>query len=144
VQPTFATGDLQWPVPNAPGQGLPNPQQYDTSTPGVVVDKVTGLTWQQLVSTSTYTQAQAQAYCSGLGNGWRLPTIIELVSIVDVTQFLPSIDKAAFPDTPAIGFWSSTPLSGNPAYGWFVVFDDGVTANGDAMSTSLNGVRCVR
>ncbi|HYQ44401.1 MAG TPA: hypothetical protein VER11_20600, partial [Polyangiaceae bacterium] len=32
----------QWPVPNSPGLGLPNPQNYDAeTTPGVVHDIVT-------------------------------------------------------------------------------------------------------
>jgi hypothetical protein len=31
-----------WPAPNSPGLGLPNAQDYDVSTAGVVVDKVTG------------------------------------------------------------------------------------------------------
>ena len=31
----------RWPMPNPTTAGLPNPQSYDTTTPGVVVDNVT-------------------------------------------------------------------------------------------------------
>ena len=36
----------------------------------------------------------------GVREGWRLPTMEELLSIVDETQSCPTIDPIAFPDTP--------------------------------------------
>ena len=39
---------------------------------------------------------------------WRLPTRLELVSIVDFAAYEPAIDRAAFPGTPAFGFWSGS------------------------------------
>src|SRR5580658_7985396 len=44
-----------WPMPNPPGIGLPNPAEYDIG-PGVVVDEVTGLIWQEPDSGKQYTQ----------------------------------------------------------------------------------------
>jgi hypothetical protein len=86
-------------MPNSPSSGLPNPQSYDTSVDGIAVDKVTGLTWQRDLSVISSAQdgmatailAQAAAYCTGLGlagfHDWRLPSRIELVSIMDFTKF---------------------------------------------------------
>jgi hypothetical protein len=55
---------------------------------GTVYDTKSNLTWQQTVSSTAYTWADAKAYCAGVGTslegtGWRLPTIRELQSIVD-------------------------------------------------------------
>lgn len=135
---SFATGDLRWPMPNPAGGGLPNPQAYETSMPGVVVDKVTGLTWKQVAGPARYTQEQAIAYCAGLGEGWRLPTLIELVSIVDVMQS-PSVDPAAFPGTVPEEHWTATGSAGSA---WYVDLENGLS-NFDA-PTRMGSARCVR
>jgi energy-coupling factor transporter ATP-binding protein EcfA2 len=56
----------------------------------VLVDGDTGLTWQQGVASSTPVWAGAQTYCTSLslmGNGWRLPSIQELNTLVDEGTF---------------------------------------------------------
>ena len=144
-QPTFAVGELRWPMPNPPGIGLPNPAKYDTTTtPGAVIDQLTSLTWQRDVSSSTATQAQAQMYCASLtlaGGGWRLPTVIELVSIVDDTKD-PALDSTAFPNTPMNFFWSSSPSVAAGGGAWTVFAVTGSTNAYDV--TELGAVRCVR
>jgi hypothetical protein len=93
---------------------------------GTVYDSKTKLTWQQTVSTTTYSGGGAVTYCAGLGaqlggSGWRLPTIKELVSIVDYSRSAPAIDPTAFPSTPSGRFWSSTTAVGmTPASAWFL------------------------
>jgi hypothetical protein len=133
-------------MPNAPAAGAANPASYDTSTPGVVVDKVTGLMWQLAVDTGSYDWIAAKAYCAGLvlagHNDWRLPTEIELFSLVDSTATSPAIDAAAFPGTPSAFFWSSSPLAGDPASAWGVYFSYGGTGSG--VASVANRVRCVR
>jgi hypothetical protein len=79
----------QWPMPNSPGLGLPNPQTYDaTTTPGVVHDAVTGLDWLQDPGLALYSRADALAQCEALSfagsDDWRAPSFIELVSLFDV------------------------------------------------------------
>jgi hypothetical protein len=64
---------------------------------GTVYDTKTKLTWQQTVSSTTYTWADAKTYCAGVGTslggtGWRLPTLKELQTIVDYSQSNP-IDR---------------------------------------------------
>ncbi len=134
-----------WPMPNAPNHAV-NPSSYDTSTPGVVADKVTGLMWQRAVDARSYDWVAAKAYCAGLSlaghNDWRLPTEIELFSLVDPTATSPAIDTTAFPNTPAEFFWSSSPLAGDPTSAWGAYFSYGGTGSG--VASVANRVRCVR
>jgi hypothetical protein len=114
---------------------------------GTVYDAKTKLAWQQTVSSTLYSWADAKTYCAGVGTtlggeGWRLPTIQELTTLVDSTQSHPSIDPTAFPSTPSESFWSSSLLAGSPSKASAVHFDSGQTYTFDA---SLAGyVRCVR
>jgi hypothetical protein len=146
LDPTWA----EWPMPNDQVDvtaGAPNLESYTDNKDGTVTDNITGLMWQQAVSsTTTYTWSQTVAYCPNLAlaghSDWRLPLRIELVSIVDfgVTSGA-TINAAYFPSTPASGFWSSSPLAGSSSYAWGVNFDYGDTSGGVSGSRY---VRCVR
>ena len=46
---------------------------------------MTGLVWQQSTNSSTTSWSDALSYCESLGDGWSLPTRIELTTIVDHT-----------------------------------------------------------
>ncbi len=128
-------------MPNSASSGLPNAASYDVSVAGAVTDRITKLTWEKGTSASTYTQAEAITYCSGKA-GWRLPTLLELYSIVDSGRSLPAIDPGVFSSTPNLRFWTSTPVAGNSTKAWSVNF-----AAGDLEITSTSDklpVRCVR
>jgi len=60
---------------------------------------------------------------------WRLPTIVELNSIVDLTAAGCGIGSpcigAVFGPTPASYYWSSTTHAGFPSNAWVVDFNDG-------------------
>jgi Protein of unknown function (DUF1566) len=133
-------------MPNPASSGLPNPAMYDTSIAGTVFDRLTGLMWQRSASSATLSQAAATAACKAsiLGGytDWRLPTVLELVSIVDYTATSPSIDSAAFPGTTANLFWTVTPLAGRPHEAWYVNFIQGGTNVVD--TSDFNLYRCVR
>src|SRR5215471_12244255 len=67
-----------WIMPNPVKSGLPNPASYTVSDGGNQVnDDVTGLVWQRVVESSTYTWEDAKRYCACLTldgvAGWRLP-----------------------------------------------------------------------
>jgi hypothetical protein len=101
-----------------------------------------GLVWQQTVDAGVYTQAEAIAYCASLtldGGGWRLPTIDELMSIVD-TRFWPKIDPTYFPGTPGELHWSS--VAESPSYGYVVDFFGGWSGGKEA--SFAGRARCVR
>jgi hypothetical protein len=123
---------------NPASSGLPNPASYDTSVAGIVTDKVTGLAWHRGMS-AKLDLSGATAYCSvsNLGgfSDWRLPTVIELVSLVDFTRTAPAIDSTVFPGA-AGGIWS------DPAADLSVEFTTGSAAVGNV--GSLAPVRCVR
>lgn len=134
-------------MPNAPGLGLPNEERYDIATPGVVIDEITGVSWQrELEPTAGRSWPDADQYCKDLTlaghDDWRLPTRLELVSIVDFAAFDPAIDATAFPNTPAFGFWSGSLHADQPETAWLVYFKDGYTSfNQFAYSSQA---RCVR
>lgn len=112
-----------------------------------VLDTKTKLTWQQTPASTPLAWADAKTYCAGVGStlngtGWRLPTVKELLTLVDYSGTMPAIDATAFPDTPNTFFWSSTPLASSAVDAWDVVFGDGSTFTSDIATT--NEVRCVR
>lgn len=134
-------------MPNPASAGLPNPASYDTSAPDVVIDKVTGLMWQSAVDKrGAITWVDGDAYCAHLTAGghsdWRLPTEIELLSIVDYTKSEPAIDTDAFGLTPSASFWSSSTLVGAPSFARDVDFEYGFAGN--RKKSEWNMVRCVR
>lgn len=135
-----------WPLPAEPPTG------YVTGTgsaSGTVTDTVTGLVWQHPPAASSFTWDGAKSYCAGLNLGgpaagaWRLPTVIELFSLVDDTRYSPSISPTAFPNTPTGVYRSSLPSVAYAGHAWVVDF---VSGNVDGSNYSTNAtylVRCV-
>ena len=120
---------------------------------GLVRDTLTQLVWQRDGSgtrtgcsggTLTCTWAEANSYCSSLGSGFRVPTVRELNSLVDLTVTSgATINQTAFPGTPTDPpFWTSSPFAGLSGYAWFVYFGDG-SSGGKVVGSSYR-VRCVR
>ncbi len=116
-----------------------SPTRYDVQA-GLVLDRATGLTWQQVADTGSYSWFGALTYCDGLGMGWRLPSVNELLTIVDDTTSAPAIDATAFPNTPAAVFWASS--YGTITAAMSVDFRDGHW--GGTASDAPGLARCVR
>jgi hypothetical protein len=72
---------------------------------------------------------------------WRLPNRVELESLLRLNANLPAIDAAMFPNTAAVGYWSSTPYAVS-LDAWRVAFDYGRVTN--AQMTLGNRIRLVR
>lgn len=109
-------------------------------TPSIRTVKVGALEWQADVPDEKFTWEAAKAYAASLGDGWRLPTVQELLSLVDYTKIKPAC--SIFPDCPSELFWSSSALSGDSTGAWSVYFYYGNTYGNDV---SVNcRVRCVR
>lgn len=111
-----------------------------TTTPGVVRDSNTGLTWEDKADTLArdFTFDQAQEYCKSLGDGWRIPTNVELESIVDFARSPMSLDIFKH-IIDSKQYWSSTPYVGT--YGYGMSFKTGTISS--LKKTSTGALKCV-
>ncbi|MBH2006195.1 MAG: DUF1566 domain-containing protein [Myxococcaceae bacterium] len=134
--------------------------RYLESVPGVITDRMTGLQWQKVGSAPASNWTAAQAYCadlleSGFGD-WRLPTHVELQTLVDYTMDCagPCLDLNFFPGTQTSSYyWSSDALQGYPGSAWWVSYGNGSYYAGLVCSQGYGGcssvpasgfTRCVR
>jgi hypothetical protein len=76
---------------------------------------VTLLTWQAESSATNMDWQEAKFYCESLNStsfggksNWRLPTIRELISIIDRNKTSPAIDQI-FSNTKPADYWTTTP-----------------------------------
>ncbi len=157
VQPDAGQGtrDLEWANGPLPPE---SPTNYTIGT-NTVVDNVTGLEWERKVDTNLFTSLpNATNYCANLvldgKSDWRVPTVIEMLSIVDSDKkdrADPAINVTAFPNTPRVFHWISTPaVAVRTPYVWCIHFDYGNLVThcespvGSAGAIREYVVRCVR
>jgi hypothetical protein len=98
-----------------------------------VLDKETGLVWEQSPSTSLRTWDEACRHCIdknvGGRKGWRLPSIPELASLVDpsVADPGPTLPPGhPFTNVQSFLYWSATTDADGPTNAWIVYFLTGV------------------
>ena len=124
--PSYTKLDLQ-------GKELP----LDTAKWSMVRDNLTGLIWElkshdegihQWRGAYTFEEAQTvfirklnETHFGGAAD-WRIPTVKELSRITHKDNVMPAIDKAFFPFTYALDYWTSTPYAKDPAKAWRVHF----------------------
>lgn len=157
---TFAT----WSMPDS----TPGSKSMPSYTIGdkTVTDDVTHLVWQRNIPamfegcTGTLPSgagvpgeacswAEAKKYCGAQtvadalgGAGWRVPTKIELESLIDVLNYDPALDRNAFPVCQG-GFWTATPAASSPTtLAWFLNTTYGYPTLGPHWGGLQ--VRCVR
>ena len=96
---------------------------------GTVSDNETGLMWAQEGSPERLTFKEAEKYYKELNLGkhkdWRLPTLKELISIVDYDRISPSIDPIFKAESS--WYWSATGYAGGSDGAWIVGFGGGNT-----------------
>ena len=155
----------EWPMPDEAPQSKFKPSYSATAT--VITDNVTKLRWQRVMPktypgcTGRYDYVgrlhpvgsgcsweDAKAYCQRpelaeqLGGGeWRLPTKIELESIVNVSR-VNAVDPL-FDDFPIDKVWTATPIN-NPdglKLAWAIDFTAGYSM--DSARFSAGRARCV-
>jgi hypothetical protein len=125
--------------------------QYDIFSPdsSTIVDEQTRLEWRRETTADVDFNSAEAACAQDAGPGFRLPTLRELLTLVDeqphriyvdAQELNRQIDPNAFPDTRIDeGYWSSTPAIN----GHFTVnFRNGTTDTGGA--NDKRHARCVR
>ncbi len=108
--------------------GTPVGDRWVVSDSGAVVcDLDTGYSWQQHPLSFLRTWQEAVDYCPTLGDGWILPDIDTLKTLVDTSNTNPSLETGhPFDNVQSWLYWSSTTVADNTASAWFVTFDVGV------------------
>lgn len=113
-----------------------------------VLDRETGLVWEQSPATVTRTWFVAQA-CNtktvGGRKGWRLPTIPELASLIDPTIAPPGPTLPPghpFSNVQSSFYWSATTKAGDTDSAWGVDLNIGNVFSGN--KTFPNQFWCVR
>lgn len=95
-----------------------------------VSEALTGLDWQTPPSgsASAVTWTDASSYCEGLSwgglQGYRLPTLVELVSLTHYDEAPPALDLTAFPGVMG-DFWTSTTATAFDGEAFVVTYGDG-------------------
>jgi Protein of unknown function (DUF1566) len=93
-----------------------------------VIDRDTDLIWTR-ASLGKFNWKDAQKACNRCVIGratWRLPTIQELITLVDYERSEPAIDPVFKCESDC--YWTHTPYAGAPAvFAWVVRFGDGAS-----------------
>lgn len=126
-------GDLE------PGVASPSPRVTDNGD-GTVTDNLTSLIWLKDADAGDgpETWADALTLCNSLANGqqglndgssagdWRLPTVKELHTLIDFSQYSPALPSGhPFTGVQSSFYWSSTTYAGNTDYAWGVAMASG-------------------
>lgn len=122
----------------APKKGTTAGEAFKDNGDGTVTDKNTGLMWQRDDDGKQRSWNDSVAYCRNLSLGghsdWRLPSIVNLLSIWTSSDSKAGASKRYFPSMklseelyPGVhaSYWSSTEASGAPDMAAFVSFNDG-------------------
>lgn len=132
------------PLPGEDSDILFNVPSYSVNGNGTVTDRVTGLMWQQ-TDGGEMTVEQAAVYCDTLSlaglTDWRMPTAMELFSILHHDHLNPAIDVAVFPKTAAEYWWSSDRRADDATKVWASNAGGGVGAHPKSETVSAGGTK---
>lgn len=123
-------------------------------TAGSYVNTRTGLTWEATPDATRMRWSDALSYCAALTTGghddWRLPSVKELITLIDHSRTSGAAVWSEFDatvDTNYDSFWTSSPdasSSMNPGRVWVVRMYTGQESTSSFDSGTLLKVRCVR
>ena len=104
-----------------------DPLPPDATQFSAVHDNQTGLQWSGTLAEGLVDYASAEKACQALdlaGHGdWRLPTRLELESILDLSRHKPAADPVFFGDTRTDDwYWTSSPCAWRSGASWCVDF----------------------
>jgi len=118
----------------------------------IITDNINRLLWQDSLNTKVdkHSFLDANEYCDnlslgGVTSGWRLPTVKELASLIDVEAYDPAIDVNFTSTAYNDAYWTSNAQSGLDTSKWNIHFKDGkINLSGTNHSSFDQYVRCVR
>ena len=115
-----------------------------------VLDRETGLVWEQSPSTSTNSWGSASIHCLTLSKGgrkgWRLPTIQDLASLIDPTQSNPAL-PSGHPFSKlqsSLYYWSASTVAFDANNAWGLDFFGGGLVLGGKSNNINFYAWCVR
>ena len=105
-------------------------------------DKTTNLTWNtKEFEPMTWTEAIEFANTFKKGK-WRLPTIQELLTLVDYTRSEPAIDTTIFTNVNSFDYWSASSDAYNSDNAWYTDFHFGYSSNYDKYASKYVRLVC--
>lgn len=115
--------------------------RYVDNSDGTITDAQTKLVWQKADDGVQRNWDDAYQYCENLQpEGWRMPRIDELRTIVDYNLYNPAINPAF--DSQLDTYWSGSSSVMPPDFGWYIYFSKGLV--GWFSKDNAYYVRCVR
>lgn len=136
LTPTYSDPIETHNSPQAPENTM---QRFIDNGDNTITDTKTNLVWSKNTIAKDVDFADAEKAVTALGDGWRLPTVDELETLVDRTRHSPATDTEAFPDTESDWYWSSTPHAKYTSAVWVVGF-----SFGSVLDYGRSGYGCVR
>jgi hypothetical protein len=148
------TKPVQWPqfrMPNYPQDGGPdvNIPTYAPAADGGLLDSVSKLVWREPIPQNekgAKSYEDAQTVCAAAPGGWRLPSRIELVTLLNLDVAKTTKIDDTFASTEPAPYWTTSqvrPDVGGARKHWTVDF-----ANGGLSQTLIVGqtanVRCIK
>ena len=116
---------------------------------GETVTSSDGLVWSKQTSNTEISWEDANAYCNnlqagGMSEGWFLPTVEELRTLVAFDKVNPAADTSLFEVAEVVAnkafYWTATEQAGDTGKTWQINFANGYTAPAD--KTLSRWVRC--
>jgi len=138
-------------------QSAPDSRYQLQNNNNEVKDLKTNLIWQRCAvgqsysaascngSESLYTWSSALQLAANMGNGWRLPNIKELKTLIEDSCYDIAINQTVFSkgmNLTKTNYWSASPNANDANSAWKVNFDDGIAR--PELKTELFAVRLVR
>jgi len=106
-----------------------------------VLDRETGLVWEQSPSTSASVWFAASSHCmnsdTGGRKGWRLPTIQDLTSLIDPTQSSPALPSGHPFSNVLSPVWSATTDAFDTNFAYRMSFFNGFVSRAEKSDINI-------